>query len=82
MDMSGSDTVRQVRQSISKKFGQNEAGFIMTHVYNNKFEQMHSCKKYVDDLYGQNGLLLVYELPPELKEVAKFPEVVDKRDSN
>lgn len=70
LTMRGSDTVRDIRKEILKRYGQNEASYLMVHVYHNKFEKMHSCLRLTDDLVGNNGLLLCYEMPPELAKTA------------
>lgn len=78
-----SDRVADLRKKIEEQYGYDSSSFLITWVRDNRLKTIFSNQQTVKDLgeVGQ-GVLLLFEIPPELKPSLPPLEQVKKDDSN
>lgn len=75
------DSIREFRMQIAKKYNLNPGGFVISCVQDNNIKKMLDQNSRMEDTTG-SGVMLLYEIPQELNPKLVSAETSSKSDSN
>ena len=61
------DRVWDLRQKIEKMYGIEKSSTLITHVQDNMLKRIYNCSTTIKEVSSQNGVILMFETPSELK---------------
>ena len=61
------DNFRAFRDSVDETYGIDKGSYIISLVFNNQFTSLWNCSSKVEDNQSDQGVLLLYEIDPNLK---------------
>jgi hypothetical protein len=71
--MRGSETIGDLRKIVETRYSANQASFLVTKVSENEFTRVFNTKDSIEELERAKGLILIYEIDPELHDQVSLP---------
>ena len=76
------DSLLTFREEIEELFKVERGSYLITSVSNNEFTRIHSCKNSIDAVKADEGSVLLYQIPNELKpRLSTTPSFNDSNNS-
>lgn len=80
--MRETETVSEFRAEVEKKYGVPQGSFLISKVHENLIKRLFDTNSKVEDVLSQEGVILLYEIPPTLQPNLPPRERCSKSDSN